>query len=69
MTMHCNISQVDGQEELRKKNQIHTFCFFDAISCQRHKIFISINRFKHVLNSKTTSNFTGTSGTLEKLAR
>lgn len=25
MTMHCNVSQVDGQKELRKKNQIIYF--------------------------------------------
>lgn len=63
MTMCCNISLVDGQEEPRKKNQI-TCCFLGVISCQQHKIFVPISRFKHVLNLKTTSNFTVTSGTL-----
>lgn len=55
MTIHCNISQADGQEELgKKKIRLHAFCFLGAIPCQQHKIFVSINRFKHVLNSKTT---------------
>lgn len=34
MAIHCNMLQIDAQEQVRKKNQITYFCFLDAISCR-----------------------------------